>query len=409
MDCILCFLEDSYQEQLRNECQKKYSNYGEVLNEYERLFFQNMNNVLKCNQMYCHCKHELQNKKQCFYKANMLKDYFSEFSGSCLNAFKRVKEKNLSDAFIQDSFKTTDEILSNKIIYRGYCINDAKNLPATMAPIPYSKKNIAGNNRFSESGNPEMYNAFSVLCCKEELESPDEKIPDNFYIGAFFANDPFLNGYDLTNPFNNYITRNEIIQNENYYLAYDHLINQFIISQVCMLKNHYDMSQKVAQIIKGSRENLFCDGIYYKSARISYKWEMKNKPEQNIDCEIYNKNLMFFLDYMGNEDKHPQVEKKFWGTSPFNFNNPQIPTNLEELTSDLKQNILTISKKPTLESVALNGFYNQNIEIYDNLIHEDGTKYYDTQIGKLQKYMAYLCVKEKYNEYERQHGSHLEN
>lgn len=90
------------------------------------------------------------------------------------------------------------------ILYRGRIIDDYADIDSTdefifqIFHIPFNKRNLVANERYSISGFPCLYLANSIEGVKAELEITE--LSDNFFIGDFRVNNS-INYFDLTPTF----------------------------------------------------------------------------------------------------------------------------------------------------------------------------------------------------------------
>ena len=98
---------------------------------------------------------------------------------------------------LADEFEKESKV---DLLYRGRIINDhdlidAKRFVKQIFHIPFDKRNLVGNERYSISGFPCLYLASSVEGVKAELNIDD--FTENFFIGDFEVKRPFK-CFDLT-------------------------------------------------------------------------------------------------------------------------------------------------------------------------------------------------------------------
>ena len=172
---IIDFLHDSYQEGLRNLAQVQSETYEEAIEKYRDSFISEIilmrrkgNDINSINKK--------TNRIIEFINEIPIED-IEEFFNKILSVYimwidSKGKEalKNFEDILDSINYKQFKYDLSNNILFRGrQC--DSILTPFDMFHIPFNKRYLIGNQRYSLTGQPLLYLGFSVLDILAELDN----------------------------------------------------------------------------------------------------------------------------------------------------------------------------------------------------------------------------------------------
>lgn len=322
--CIFCFLTSEYQYQLRKIAQLQEERFEKILNRYKKLFLTELKIALETNVCSDHLK-ILQAKKinnifrkneKLLGKINIFFDglisiYTKWISGNAYSAIKELDELLKKFELIESEKYGIN--INNKIFYRGR--KTAKNSIFNcydMFHIPYDKRYLVRNQRYSLSGYPLLYLNASINGVLAELGALETEL-ENYSFSSFYFNKKY-NIYSLLNPFKEYLEseykpKQKLIV-KNFSTSQKELTRRLlklILVSVCSFSKRmqyseleklgmsifyeeYVIPQALTQVL---RKNDF-NGIYYPSTRI-------NSPDKNGLFSQRFFNLAFFPEY---RDRH---------------------------------------------------------------------------------------------------------
>lgn len=317
--CIICFLTDLNQYNLRKSAQYRSDRFEHSLKLYKESFIVNFekslleplcssHNTKKNTEIKTYLEDvDIDNIKQIF---DVLKNvYFFWIDGKTNKSIKELKGL-LKLHNINSNIKD----IHNHIFFRGRI---SKNFIShwDMFHIPFNKRFIISNQRYSLVGQPLLYLAKSPICVINELEEIE-----NLRISTFrFKSRNKMRIFDNTNKFSSIIDNSEIKEdiNKNVDAIIDYKDTKFdfetirmylfhlIISGCCSfekrseLKDYgfceeYVLPQILAQVLK---DNKF-DGILYSSTKAPYKFRHITN---TVAYEMFSHNLALFTKYNKNK------------------------------------------------------------------------------------------------------------
>ena len=172
---IIDFLHDSYQEGLRNLAQVQSETYEEAIEKYRDSFISEMilmrrkgNDINSINK---------KTSKVIEFINEIPIEEIEEFFNKVLSVYimwidSKGKEalKNFEDILDSINYKQFKYDLSNNILFRGRQCESILT-PFDMFHIPFNKRYLIGNQRYSLTGQPLLYLGFSVLDILAELDN----------------------------------------------------------------------------------------------------------------------------------------------------------------------------------------------------------------------------------------------
>lgn len=313
--CIICFLSDLNQYNLRKSAQYRSDRFEHSLKLYKESFIVNFKKSLKDKLCESHDTSNNMNIKNFLEKIHiddikqvfdiLLESYFFWIDGKTSESIKKLSDL-LKDYKIQSNI--TD--IYNHIFFRGRI---SKNFIShwDMFHIPFNKRFIISNQRYSLIGQPLLYLAKSPICVMNELEQTEYLRISTFR----FKNTNKIKIFDNTNKFSNIIeikkNNNNVHKDVNNIIDYN--LNKFdiktikmylfhlIISGCCSFEKRgelkeygfceeYVLPQILAQTLKTNK----FDGILYSSTKAPKKFSYINN---NIVYNLFSHNLALFTKY----------------------------------------------------------------------------------------------------------------
>lgn len=310
--CIFCFFSDKYQRKIMKRSQLQEEKFEDILDRYKKIFIMELNVLLKTNFL-CEKHKEILNATEIIASIKSISNLLSELStffegikntyklwisGETYSAIQKFEELLKDNKILEeDAFNITENIF-----FRG---RDSKNRILNkyeMFHIPYDKRYLVRNQRFSLSGFPLLYLNSSIEGVISELNI--EKKYEKCAFSSFHFNQE-AKIYSLDNPFRIFFEKNSKIIKEPSFSqeSLKKIILKLILASVCLFKKRvshknqednginifyeeYIIPQALTQVLKKNKY----DGILYPSTRI-------NETEDNGLLSMDNFNLVYFPKY----------------------------------------------------------------------------------------------------------------
>lgn len=339
--CLICFLQEQFQYELRNTSKIRSDRFEHTLYKYKNSFVREFNESLNgiCDEHNNENNIKIINilKKvnvsdiDVFFKT-LIDVYISWINAELWTSIGEF-EGLLKDYKILDEYENIDDL----VLFRG---RRSKNFIShwDMFHIPFNKRFHIGNQRYSLVGQPLLYLATSPYCVYRELESSEDLRISSFR----FKQKCHMKIFNNSNLFYRYIKNNNdetaisitdsMIVDDINKLEENGIIQKFfllILASVCSfqrreeLKNtsfceEYVLPQILAQIVKNNK----LDGIMYTSIKSYYdKVVVGNELLSNL---IY-KNICLFTNYDKSNTKDvtyvydKKLYEKFILSAPISF------------------------------------------------------------------------------------------
>ncbi len=383
INCIFCFLTDFHQTELRLLSQMQDERFENILRKYKKLFISGYQNFLKEN--ICE-EHQIINENDIIshlksIDINEIKEFFDEIidsvylewiKGNSDVAIKKLKGLITKNGLYGNKFSTN---IANYLFFRGRKIKEKEILNTyDMFHIPFDKRYLIENQRFSLNGIPLLYLGASIEDIKYELDIPEngDEI-ENFVFSSYYIKEPVLNVIDLRNPF--YIFYNESNNNDLSFeflpkIEYKQIKTRLfflILSSLCRFEKRvqhrlkskdsnvffeeYILPQTLTQAYKSMGEQ----GILFPSTRIKETLKYKEKKK------IKHCNLVLFTKY--NDERHYDRElyERLVISNPISINNIKNFSLEKSHCTLIEKEINNLIKEST------NFSENEKIKIINNL------------------------------------------
>ncbi|CDM68023.1 Hypothetical protein CM240_0859 [Clostridium bornimense] len=401
---IIDFLHDSYQEGLRNLAQVQSETYEEAIEKYRDSFISEMilmrrkdNDIKSINK---------KTSKVIEFINDIPIGEIEEFFNKVLSVYimwidSKGKEalKNFEEILDSINYKQFKYDLSNNILFRGRQCESILT-PFDMFHIPFNKRYLIGNQRYSLTGQPLLYLGFSVLDILAEL---DNNYYDyrNIKLCAYKMKVGF-NVLDLRNSFYEYFQEDpleNILVNgdDSFPLGYNNIKEKFfkfILSSICTFEKRqehrkfsfceeYVLPQMLAQIAK---ENNF-NGIIYCSTKL------KNKDNDRLHKSAYKDNVAIFTNFCRNHVYDSELYSKFKISNPISQNHIKIITidQVKELCDSIK----VLDEDQNYRDYYLLG---EKLDYDFSDITIDDKKYFEISVGQMHIYLVYNILIDIRNE-----------
>ncbi len=335
--CLFCFLSSHYQKKIMKLSQLQEEKFEDILKRYSNKFISDLFIILKnplCkkheNILYgqeiilnLKKKKNLRSSLKTFFK-DLIDIYVLWISGEAYHAIE-----NLNNIF--NNSLSNEDIkfeIGKKLFFRGRKnINNILN-KYDMFHIPYDKRYLVRNQRFSLSGFPLLYLSSSLFGVYLELDIENEYPREEYSFSSFyFNNDAKI--YSLDNPFRIHYDNTKIFIKETS-ISENNLekkLLKLILSSVCLFEKRfphklmekkginifyeeYVLPQALTQVLKLNKYH----GVFYPSTRI------KNTLKDDL-FDINNFNLAYFPEYK---------KKRHYDIDLFNNLNISVPINFSK-------------------------------------------------------------------------------
>jgi len=419
--CLLCFLDDDFQSDLRAAAQHSAPRHEKALTAYAQLFqkaLSGLGSVSSC------AHHKLENEHFTWWVDETLKliqsqptqeifdgmteAYSTSIAGRFGESFERVKSLMLKLGID----KTRSERLGKVLFFRG---RKGRLLREDLYHIPFSKRHCISNQRYSVTGQPLLYLGLSILDVACELGAEPKAVDDYSFCSYFLKDSATTRVLDLGNSlydslWNNIrpiagagsqlkhmaeagglpaISRQTVIER----------LKIFVIAAVCSFRRRmvtaqdsfapeYVLPQTMAH---WARETAF-DGILYTSTRIdSEHWRMSG----DLQLNRYRENLALFTKYVSHEEKDHDESL----LAKFEISPPIQAADVKEISDDViveyrkqivqglqAQSLTELGQRAAIDvDVAFDGLVYSQLDLPD-------VPYYQTTCGKIQRYLQLLFM-----------------
>jgi hypothetical protein len=404
MSCIACFIDNNNQKKLKKKC-FGLDRFELKLKKYKELFLEDIKKLKSVS--ICDCQFRNNNSQyvqwtdsfleETLNNINTIEDTFNDIIAIYISYISE-NTKTATDkiwSFLQknDLLDETESGFTYSTIYFRARIDDNsfnKNDINNFLHIPFNKRGLVGNQRFSISGQPMLYLGKSIYSLERELSTPINKLA----ISAFI---PYYKDFYSKKYFTIKNTLFDTIAKTLPWIAEDHEIDYYdsfltpnrnsiekdlkksILSQILTFpvenKGSFIPEYVLPQMTTTSLlENNF-GGIVFPSTKDFSQWEAYNMRSD------HESNFAIFVDYSQNNNYDKAILKNllhftFNGKERLNYSTKEVLDKFEtvfELNRKSENNYFV----SPLISLKLQIEYLENSEI-------NNVKYYETQYGKIE-------------------------
>lgn len=434
--CLLCFLDDDFQADLRLAAQNLSPRHERALHVYAQRFqatLENLESVADCpihqlkdgegkdNEHFTWWVDEvLKAIRSSLYQqvfADMGNAYIASITGRFAESFGIV-ERLMLDLGID---KTMSDRLDKVLYFRG---RKGRFGREDLYHIPFSKRHCISNQRYSVTGQPLLYLGLSILDVAFELGA-DPRAIDDYSFNTYFLKDATgTRVLDLGNALFPVLSTNirglaamgshlkglpedARIQRPGHQNDIDSFL-RFTIASTCSFRRRtvttqdafapeYVLPQTLAH---WARQAKF-DGILYTSTRVdTRKWRVQKEPKLNR----YRENIAFFTDYnpSSSSDHDIKLLERFEISPPVQFSD--IRDVADDVILDHRRAVANDGKSTSITHIAQRSTIDLDTAFGDLVyVGDDGkdTPYVETKCGKLQRYLQFLFLMSRLVEEEK--------
>lgn len=377
MACIICFFEDEFQENLRNISQQRTVKFEDTISEYKTNFIFEFNHLGKVTDC---LKHKNYNTNTINWasdleislkKINTIESYFDSIKSIYLTWINgKIKQTINELTKIIDDF----DLLRQKGVFDKYFFfrgRYSKNylMADELFHIPFDKRYLISNQRYSITGQPMIYLGLSILDVFSELKVQNSDFTDINFSAFILRPDQTLKVFDFTSEFESLLTTIDNLSKSDANLKFndpkfsyhndtDRMFYKSILISLCSFKRRkesenwsfceeYVLPQLVTEI---AREKSF-DGILFTSTRVNNSIAYSTEP---FYVNRHKVNLALFTKYNSNSKFDDDLIAKFEVSKPIKFQDThKIDLDIiEELRGHI---VKTDGKKRKLNSITTLG------------------------------------------------------
>lgn len=424
--CLLCFLDDDFQADLRLAAQNLTPRHERALQVYAQRFdaiLKGLGSVAVCPIHQLKDDNGDNNEHFTWWVDQVLKAvqdsphqqvftemrsaYISSITGRFAESFN-IAEKLMLDLGID---KTKSDRLDKVLYFRG---RKGRFGREDMYHIPFGKRYCISNQRYSVTGQPLLYLGLSILDVAFELGADPQAIEDYSFNTYFLKDATKARVLDLGNSLFQTLRNNVVglatemdlkgmaesgqIQPPGNPNDVDAFL-RFTIAATCSFRRktvttldafapEYVLPQTLAH---WARQAKF-DGILYTSTRVdTKKWRVQKQPK----LDRYRENIAFFTNY----DISGDNEHDFSLLDRFEISPPIQLCDINDVSNEVmlghRRAVAGDGKSGSIDDMAQRSTIDLDVAFGD-LVHidDDGKEipYASTNCGKLQRYLQLLFL-----------------
>lgn len=418
MACIICFLSDEFQDQLRTTARSTTDRFEQALEQYENSFieeFRDLSDAPSCDKHrhvapetleWCKALHRcvatIADVPQWFesIRAAYIAWVSGKFGQALAGLESSIKQRGL--------FGNESNGANHIFCIRGRVSKDPLK-KEDLYHIPFNKRFLIRNQRFSITGLPLLYLGLSTPDIACELRCRDRD-PNEVYFSSFVLRNPStLTIADLTNQFPHQYSSFKAIHDAGSAITFDNPIvgdlpaecvmeyYKYILASCCSFRilkavegKAFQEEYVLPQMLSERAAHLGFDGIAYTSTQVT---EDYCGSRESFFTNRYRENLALFTSYSKTADHDKYMLDKFDISSPIRISDitPVSYTKFD----DLKREILALSHtKPfrSAEALAEAAGITFDTHFAKVVIHtpKSGTvQYVDHPLGKIHLFLLY--------------------
>ncbi len=418
MACIICFFEDDFQEKLRNISQQRTLKFEDTISEYKTNFIFEFNNL---EIVYLCEKHKIcnnQTKKWAFdlheslCKLSDIGSFFEEIKNVYLKWINgRIKESIDELSILVKNYKLLNQTykFDNRFFFRGrfskkYLDTDE------LLHIPFDKRYLISNQRYSISGQPLIYLGLSILDIFAELKLQNADFVDINFSSFLLKPNQTLKVLDFTSEFESLLKTIDNIANSGgnikfddpqftYYDDTNRIFYKTILISICSFKRkkeseswsfceEYVLPQLITEIIRNDEY----EGILFTSTRINNSLAYSEEP---FYVNRHKLNLALFTKYNPELKYDLDLISKFEVSKPIKLRDAYKIDfkEIEKLKNYIIQSENNNPKFNTLGSLAEFSGISTDISLKNLLVKEFSSdnyiQYSEHPTGQVHYYLLY--------------------
>jgi hypothetical protein len=405
MKCIACFIDNKYQNKLKKKC-FGINRFEDKLLMYKQLFISEVNNLQSVSE--CNCEYRNTSNGYVNWTNSFLKEVNNNYTvientfDELISIYKCYISESIKVAIdkIWD-FLTTNNLLNeteggfsySTMFYRARIDNGLfdKSDINQFFHIPFTKRELIGNQRFSISGQPMLYLAKSIIAVEKELSTSIDKLAFSAFL-PFYKDFYSKKYYSIKNTLFNSIVKSlpgilESGSEIDYYNcdltpncnSIKNDLQKSILSQVLTFpvenKNHFMSEYVLPQMLTTALLENGYNGVAFPSTKDYSELESYHK------FSDYESNFAIFTEYSSSESYDDNLLNTFLyftfnGEEKLNFTVKDILEKFEvvsKLNKESKNNNFLVP----MVSLKLHIEYLEN-SVINNI------NYFDTLQGKIE-------------------------
>lgn len=433
MSCIYCFFSKEYQMELKKKC---FGNpkYEETLKEYKELYLselQKLDSVRNCNciddikdilnndkekiELYCNyldnflddIKKNIYKISECFdsiisiYNSYIKEDIYSAYNKMSDLVFKKKKIR----LHIEEAINYSKPIfrIREKGEYNKNNINEYFH-------IPFNKRFLSVNQRFSVSGQPMLYLAGSLQTALIELDKKIDEVNVSIFLPSFSYNyDTPI--YSIDNNVEGYIHGSiiSLIGKAGSKLHYGDQCRIRVDLKILFSSIFYNIltfptnddtkgtfiqEYVLPQLLTNILKSYAPIGIKYRSSK-EHKWEVYDESISSLEA-----NICFFVPYSESIYNNSFLSKFYYSCDTSRiismYELGSAISKLEQINLELKNEGYNNSDT---------GIHLVSIKMHiDDMIKYKGNDYYESDEGRIERTLIYGLINNIIN-----HVNYLKN
>ena len=426
--CLLCFLDDDYQADLRATAQHLSPRHERAMRIYKRSFvdvLERLGGVVNCPV------HNQSDPQVAKWVDLLLAEIRTIRVGEVFDPLITAYELWIC-GHLAESTQALDALLRHHaygnrkaersgmgIFFRGRnerCGRDG------LFHIPFTKRHCISNQRYSLSGQPLLYLGLSVLDVVSEIGSDPLNIASHTFCYYWLREPEEVRIFDIGNELHNLIWNNlrgisaaggnitgQAATNSPFSPAfprYKEAFVTFIIAAVCSFRrirvtdhdafaSEYVLPQLLAH---WARENRY-DGIIYSSTRVdATRWQMTGYLKMNA----YRENVAFFTNY----DPTSQAEHDGVLLNRFEISDAIQFADIRQVSDAdfeaLKRQIIALNNANSKGHIVVRSGVGLDVSFEGlELLNPSGgnVPYANTDCGRVQRYLKFLFLNSRLLDY----------
>lgn len=426
MYCVCCFFDNKHQKLLKEKCFCE-SSFKEKLLLYKKLYIDELKKLNTLKECDCHYSKKYSNEHTYLqFCDDLLDDYRGKMAlienlfDGLIEVYITYVNKNSSDAYqkLDDylnkyctNYSSNNAFQFCDILFRGRPSGkyDIGNI-YEYYHIPFSKKNLAGSQRFSIAGKPLLYLARSIPAAAQELDKKFNDINFSVYYPKYSWM-YHLSMYNITNSrditLNNciypLILQGSKLEYSNYQFTFskknaDIIIGDSILFQVLTfpvsIKNKEIEEYILPQMFTNHLEKRGYTGLIYQSTK---NINILNK---DLKYEMLDYNYCFFVPEDKANDYNEKLLDCFYsvciGACKVNVTVYDVCNLINDCNVLMKIN----------KEYSFNDYFMLTLKIKTHIdrmekIVIDNNNYYDIEIGKTEAKLLYGLMEQIKNVIEK--------
>lgn len=402
MYCLIEFLSDEYQNKLRSISHNYSERFEDVIDSYGKLFVLHKKLCTKkCHDRTCRYKDMCAEYYAILksIKNKEIEDFFSDIRTCYINWIDAKPEHSLTRLnTLMTTYKMFDfsVYLDKNITYfKGRRSVDALSR-YDMFHVPFNKRYLISNQRYSLTGQPIVYIGKSVIDVVKELGVTDLT---NFKISYIKCNKDLklfdgrnnlfekITEFNLNSLFSNYIN---IYSKELFFKNILISICSFTRRNICKDSSfceEYVLPQLLSQLLKESKFN----GITYTSTKDYSDIDVASKiilGNTEVVDSIYKENIALFTNYDNKAIYDELLFSDIHISNPMSAS-PNIDLSIKDIL-EMKDKVLYVTKKQEKTT-----FVEQNVQTFLRIFEHmkiNKSSFEETSIGKLHIHLLYNAL-----------------